>query len=109
MIKDDFYLKIINDVNKENIKRINENKEDIIKAFISYYGEEYAPLIKKKYDQITFVWFIPEILDKIRVKKFKTKFQKENFMLYKNIHEKTIIGSTNYDMLFNRKNKSKIK
>ena len=42
--------------NDDYNRRINDNKDAIIGAFVEYYGEKYRELITRKYNNIFFCW-----------------------------------------------------
>ena len=48
--------KFISKCNDDYNRRINDNKDAIIEAFVEYYGEKYRKLIIRKYNNIFFCW-----------------------------------------------------
>lgn len=59
------YKKLIDDLNKDYLTRINGNKDKIIEAFVIYYGEEYRKLITNKYNETFFCWYISDFISHI--------------------------------------------
>ena len=37
---------------------LNSNKDILIESFVEYYGEEYRNKIEKRYNEITFVYYV---------------------------------------------------
>lgn len=62
-------------------KILEDNKQILIDSFVEYYGEEYRNIIEKRYNEITFVYYIDWEYTIFAIKEFishqedKTKYQ----------------------------------
>lgn len=98
---------------------LNSNKKILIESFVEYYGEQYRSIIEKKFNEITFVYYIdwksiyafvkdylPEIENSDKyadfVNFYKSRMEKKSILknLIKSIKGKSqlpdnLIGSTN--------------
>ncbi len=55
----------MDELNNKYLNIIENNKDKLIKAFCLYYGDEYEEHFLNIWDKITFMWFIPPIIDDI--------------------------------------------
>lgn len=57
---------------------LENNKKILIESFVEYYGEEYRTIIEKRYNEITFVYYVDWKTIDLVVKRFIPQVENPN-------------------------------
>lgn len=82
---------------------LKENESIIIESFVEYYGEEYRSLIKKKYKEITFAYYIDWEMISIVINEFIPEVENpEKFQIFKDFHQSHKKKTSFWTNIFNK-------
>lgn len=100
------YKKFKNKYNNLIQETLNSNKNILIDSFVEYYGEEYRNIIEKRYNEITFIYYVDWETIELVVEQFIPQVENPNeYLEFVNLFNCKETTETIFKKIFTKKKK----